>query len=759
MGTILTQRLLLNRRSLLRGLGATVALPLLCALVSRADDWPQWRGANRDGVWRETGILETIPASGLEVRWRAKVGQGYAGPVVAQGRVFVTDHVFDPEVERVQCFDEATGKALWVHAYPCDYKDMEYGNGPRASPTVHDGKVYTLGTQGHLFCLDAAKGEVVWQKSLTKDFNGSIPRYGVSAAPLIVGDLLIVCAGGKPEASVVALDRNTGELRWKALADRPAYSAPIVITAGGCQQLIVWTADSVTGFEPDTGKVFWQVPRKSVFDPAEVVALPVLHKDMLLCMGAWSRGSVMLKLDSAKPGASVLWQTGSKPTTMISTPLFRDDDHFYAVLGNGRLACLDAATGKEVWDTREPTGARGGTAHLTPNGDRVFLFNQTGHLILARLTPAGYQELGRALLVEPTAGYRAQGPLTWAHPAYANKCVFARNDRELVCASLAADRVVESAAPQQTIKSRVPAGFPEGSATLAFSPDGKALAVGAVTWPSATKVIELASGKELPAPAPLTDFICAVAFSPDGKLLVSAGGSEFTPARNAGKTTGQVKLLDVAARKELAELTGHTNKVFTAVFSPDSKTLATGGADQTVRLWDLATMKTRAVLEGHAGAVMSVAFSADGKTIASASADRTVKLWDASTGKQLGTIKGHDDEIRTVAFSPDGKTLATGSADWTARLWDFATRKERAVLKGHRGGVLCLAFSADGKTLATGSGDETVKLWDLATTKERATLRGHRSGISAVAFSPDARTLASAGMDDPVRLWELAPEK
>lgn len=737
----------------------SAAVLLVCAVTLRADDWPQWRGANRDGVWRETGILETIPASGLEVRWRAKIGQGYSGPVVARGRVIVTDHVFEPELERVLCFDEATGRPLWVHAYPCDYKNMEYGNGPRASPTVHDGKIYTLGTQGHLFCLDAAKGAVLWKKELAKDFNGTLPRYGASAAPLVVGDLLIVCAGGQPDANVVALDRNTGALRWKALADRPAYCSPVLINAGGRQQLVVWTADLITGFEPETGKVFWQVPRKSTFDPAEVVALPVLHKDRLLCMGAWSRGSVMLKLDAAKPGASVLWQTGSKPTTTISTPLFQDDTHFYAVLGNGRLACLEAATGKEVWDSLEATGVRGGTVHLTPNGDRVFLFNQAGHLILARLTPKGYEERGRFLLVEPTAGYRAQGPLTWAHPAYANKHVFARNDRELVCASLATNRVIEIAAPQPTLQSRVPAGFPESSSALAFSPDGKALAVAVVTWPNTAKVIELATSKERPAPAPFTDGICAIAFSPDGKLLVSAGGSEFTPARNGGKTTGQVKLFDVLAGKELPQLVGHTNKVFTAVFSPNSKTLATGGAEHIVRLWDMTTMKTRAVLEGHTGAVMSVAFSTDGKTIASASADRTVKLWDASTGKLLDTITGHDDEIRAVAFSPDDLTLATGSADWTARLWNVATRKERAVLKGHRGGVLCLAFSIDGKTLATGSGDETVKLWNVATEKERATLRGHHGGIATVAFSPDAPTLASAGPNDPVRLWTLTPEK
>ncbi|MDZ4289412.1 MAG: PQQ-binding-like beta-propeller repeat protein, partial [Prosthecobacter sp.] len=180
---------------------AAASLTMVFAHTALADDWPQWRGAQRDGVWRETGILERIPDSGLKIRWQAKVGQGYSGPSVAQGRVFVTDHVFEPELERVLCLDEATGKPLWQHTYPVDYKDMEYGNGPRATPTIDDGKVYTLGTQGHLFCLDAATGAVVWSKELIKDFNAKNPRYGVSAAPLVVGDLLIICAGGQPEAS------------------------------------------------------------------------------------------------------------------------------------------------------------------------------------------------------------------------------------------------------------------------------------------------------------------------------------------------------------------------------------------------------------------------------------------------------------------------------------------------------------------------------------------------------------------------------
>jgi len=516
----------------------------------------------------------------------------------------------------------------------------------------------------------------------------------------------------------------------------------------------VWTGDSITGLEPTTGKIFWQVPWKATFDPAQMVATPVWHKDRLLFMGAWSRGSKMLKLDAEKPAASVLWETGAKPSTTISTPLFQDDEYFYAVLGNGSLACLKAATGNEVWSTREPTSGSFGNLHITPNGDRVFLFNHTGHLILAQLTKDGYRERGRCLLVEPTAGFRAQGPITWSHPAYANKHVFARNDRELVCASLAGGQSLQTIAQSEAAPVRLLTDFEKNAALgLAFSSDSKTLA--AATWSGEVKVIDLSTGKELPGPKPHNDWTCSVAFSPDGKFLVSAGGSEFKPERNRGKTTGQIKLWDRAAGKELGEFIGHSNKVFSAAFSADSKTLATASADATVRLWDVASRSQRIVLNGHEDAVWSVAFSPDATMVASASGDRTVKLWDIATGKERATLRGHEDEVRCVAFSMDGKIIATGSADWSVRLWDSATHKARAVLKGHQGAVQCLAFSPDGNTLATGSGDDTVKLWDVATGKERATLRGHRSGIASLAFSPDQRTLASGGMDDAVRLWTV----
>jgi outer membrane protein assembly factor BamB len=418
----------------------TVLLVLTSLSSARvvADDWPQWRGPNRDASWNETAIMQAFPDRGLEISWSAPVGPGWSSPIVAQGRVCVTDvEIARPiATERVLCFDEMTGKLLWVHHYQAGYPDWALSpdaGGPRATPIIRDGKLFTLGAMGHLFCLDLVKGSVLWAKTLSKEY-GVKEFTGITASPLIEEDLLILYICGKPNACVVAFDKNSGKEVWRALDDSFTYSSPIVISAGGKRQLIVWTQEAVTSLDPKTGRTWW---REQLHTPGDVaVSTPVFLNNRLLI------GGLMLKLAEDKPAASVLWPENRAVLKRIlsntSTALLQGD-YVFSAKTSGELVCLEADTGKEIWQTNSVTDLKNGSSiHLAPNGDSVFLFTNEGNLIRAHLSSQGYHELSRTHLLEPTSPFNSR-KVVWPPPAYANHQVFARNDRLLVCAWLGAE--------------------------------------------------------------------------------------------------------------------------------------------------------------------------------------------------------------------------------------------------------------------------------------------------------------------------------
>jgi outer membrane protein assembly factor BamB len=419
------------------------------AWTSRAEDWPQWRGRDRDGVWHETGIRASFPPEGLPVKWRAPVGYGFSSPVIAQGGVYVTDALLDrPKVRgRVLCFEETSGKLLWAFSRErTNYPAWAFVSGqepsPNGTPVVRNGRIYATGPQAHnLYCLEAGSGKLIWERDLARDYQIE-ETATLSASPLVDGNRVILQVGGKPDACVVAFDAKSGREIWRSINESGGQASPILIQAGGQRQLIVWTVQSVSSLNPATGRLFWREPFAA--GNSSAVATPVFSKNRLLLSG------LMLKLDERQPTASVLWPESRAAARRIlsgtSTPLLQGE-HVYSLNPAGSLVCLETESGRQLWETDQVTRPKKGSSacmHMTVNGSSVFIYNEVGELILAHLSPRGYEEISRTTLVPPTYSFGGN-KLTWAAPSFANRHVYARNEKELVCASL-------SASPEPRIK-------------------------------------------------------------------------------------------------------------------------------------------------------------------------------------------------------------------------------------------------------------------------------------------------------------------
>ena len=456
-----------------RTLAWLAALLTIGAASMHADDWPEFRGKDRRGVWNETGILDSFPEDGLIIRWRTPVKAGYAGPAVADGRVFVTDFSHglftdrDPldrrvvrrsGTERVLALDEQTGRVLWTRDWEANYAGVLYDNGPRATPTVDGDRVYIQGTIGMLLCLDVETGEIIWQKDFAKDYGVNMVTWGwpwgYSSAPVIDGPRLIAMVAGEPDAKVVAFDKMTGEEIWRALPSNSRFvtsdvgigvAQPIIVSAGGTRQLIIWQPQAVVSLDPTTGKIYWEQPFTVAGE--HTVATPV-HSGSLLFLSTFVNGPLMLSLDDEQPGASVLWKGKSDSEILtdglhavIATPVIQDG-YIYGICSYGQFRGLNAKTGQRIWETQTVTKerARWASGFIVRNGDRYFINNDRGELIIAKLSPQGYEEIGRTELIAPTTrpGNRRELKFVhWSHPAYANNHIYARNDEEIISASLA----------------------------------------------------------------------------------------------------------------------------------------------------------------------------------------------------------------------------------------------------------------------------------------------------------------------------------
>jgi outer membrane protein assembly factor BamB len=408
------------------GLGLALLLVSAAPLWADESDWPQWRGPSRDNIWPERNPAATFPKEGWKPVWRQPIGGGYGGIAVVNGRVFVMDRQTEPkEVERVICVQFATGKQLWSHEYPVKYGGLDYGNGPRSTPTIHDGRVYTFGALGHLHCLDAASGKVIWSHDCVQEFKARTPTWGHACSPLIDGDRVLVQVGAA-HGCLIAFDRKTGRENWRSIDDEPGYSSPVRIDVGKNKLVIMWTPENINACDAETGKRLWSVPHKVTYGVS--IADPIWHDGILMVAEYWN-GTVALSLDGDALNPEEAW-SGKKLRLLMATPLVRGG-HAYCLDREHGLMCIELKSGKIKWDEARIAHDRHNPhAALNWTGDgRLIALNEKGELIQARVSPEKYEELARTKLF---AG-------SWAHPAFADGCIVVREEKagaEILCVRL-----------------------------------------------------------------------------------------------------------------------------------------------------------------------------------------------------------------------------------------------------------------------------------------------------------------------------------
>jgi outer membrane protein assembly factor BamB len=375
--------------------------------------WPDFRGPGRDGEYRETPIRTDWPKAGLPRLWKHPIGLGYASFVVADGRAFTIEQRRRQEV--VAAYDVETGRELWTDAWEGEFVESMGGDGPRATPTYRDGRVYALGALGELRCLDAKTGALLWHHNILTDNGAPNLSWGMAASPLIVDDTMIVLPGGPRGRSVAAYDRMTGQRRWTALDDRQAYTSPMLVTIAGTRQILIVSASRAMGLTVDGGHVLWEHAWST--DMGINVAQPLLlGNDRVFLSAGYGHGAVAFEVTRKGDALATrtIWQNSRMKNKFTSSVLHRG--YIYG-LDEAILACLDAATGEQKWK-----GGRYGYGQILLAGDHLIVVAENGDVALVQATPERHNELAR---------FRAIEGKTWNHPVIADGRLLVRNLREM----------------------------------------------------------------------------------------------------------------------------------------------------------------------------------------------------------------------------------------------------------------------------------------------------------------------------------------
>ena len=410
-----------------------VVSALLCGsiLTTSATEWPQWRGPNRDGVSDEVGLLKEWHPNGPKMLWQIPLGEGFSGISVSQGRVYTMFSKGNDEF--VVCLDATDGGEIWRFRSDKNYYEGQGGNGPRTTPTIDGDLLFTISAHGKLYALNAASGQEVWSHDLQRKFGSKMPRWGFTTSPLIEGELLLVEVGGKGEKSIVAFNKNSGDVIWSSHKDKLGYSSPIAITVKEVRQIICFTGTKLVAVSPTDGTIYWQYPWKTGYDVN--AATPVfIPPDKVFISSGYDKGAAVVQMrvflspDDDRTATEQIgenqgivrikeiWKNRKMKNQFASSVLH--ENYLYG-FDNSILKCIEADTGEEQWKSR---GYGKGTLILADG--HLIILSDKGKLGLAEATPTGY--IGKA-------SAKVLSGLCWTAPTLANGKLYVRNEKEMIC--------------------------------------------------------------------------------------------------------------------------------------------------------------------------------------------------------------------------------------------------------------------------------------------------------------------------------------
>ena len=410
-----------------------VVSALLCGsiLTATATEWPQWRGPNRDGISDEVGLLKEWSSEGPKMLWKVSLGEGFSGISVSQGRVYTMFSKGNDEF--IVCLDATDGGEIWRFRSDKNYHEGQGGNGPRATPTIDGDLLYTISAHGKLYALNAENGQKIWSHDLQQKFGSKMPRWGFSTSPLVDGELLLVEVGGKGEKSIVAFNKNSGDVIWSSHKDKLGYSSPIAITVKGVRQIICFTGTKLVSVSPTDGSIYWKYPWKTGYDVN--AATPVfIPPDKVFISSGYDKGAAVLQMrvfvssdndraatDQIKENQGTIrikeiWKNRKMKNQFATSVLH--ENYLYG-FDNSILKCIEANTGEEQWKSR---GFGKGTVILADG--HLIILSDRGKLGLAEATPTGYIE---------KASTKVMSGLCWTVPTLANGKLYARNEEEMIC--------------------------------------------------------------------------------------------------------------------------------------------------------------------------------------------------------------------------------------------------------------------------------------------------------------------------------------